>query len=341
MSNIPKMCFDKILPRDLRTSRFDAQRTINRGGRTRAIMPIGKRWANNTVLNIRFLGGTSSQQEEVARVAAEWEKHINLKLNFNDAPDAEIRIAFENDGAWSYVGTDNLDIPRHAATMNFGFMGEGTILHEFGHALGLSHEHQSPLGGMKWNEAEVMRSLKGPPNFWTEAQIRHNVLRKYSIDQVNGTEFDRDSIMLYAFPASWTLDGVATHENEKLSQTDIAFISSVYPKETTQASTVELTVAEVTSTAASIKQPGEEDLFSFDAAENGIYIVETSGKTDVVMKLFGPDSQTNLVHEDDDSGEARNARIEAELSKGKYLVQVRHYNTTGGTGDYGIAVSKK
>jgi len=28
----------------------------------------------------------------------------------------------------------------------------GTVLHEFGHALGLIHEHQNPAsGGFKWN----------------------------------------------------------------------------------------------------------------------------------------------------------------------------------------------
>ena len=59
------------------------------------------------------------------------------------------------------------------------------------------------------------------------------------------------------------------------------------------------------------------------------------------MKLFGPNNGTNLISEDDDSGSARNARIEANLGTGKYLVQVRHYNANGGTGDYGVSVSKK
>ena len=338
---IAKMCYDRVLPEELRSQGYsDAHRSIMRGGRPRAIMPIGKRWPNGTKLGIRFLGGTSAQHDEVARVAVEWEKHTNLKLNFNEAPDAEIRIAFENDGAWSYLGTDNLNIPRHAATMNFGFMGEGTILHEFGHALGLSHEHQNPDGGMQWNEAEVIRSLSGPPNFWNEAQIRHNVLRKYSLDQINGTSFDPDSIMLYAFPAAWTTNGVSTHENNSLSATDISFISSVYPAGPTS-ETVSLPINEVSVTSATIGQPGEEDLFSFEAMAQGTYVVETKGNTDVIMKLFGPNNGTNLISEDDDSGSARNARIEANLGTGKYLVQVRHYNANGGTGDYGVSVSKK
>ena len=33
---------------------------------------------------------------------------------------------------------------------------------------------------------------------------------------MNGTTFDPKSIMLYFFPASWTLNGVATEANEVL-----------------------------------------------------------------------------------------------------------------------------
>ena len=49
------------------------------------------------------------------------------------------------------------------------------------------------------------------------------------------------------------------------------------------------------------------------------------------MKLFGPDSQTSLVAEDDDGGVGLNARIVANLALGSYFVQIRHFNTARGT----------
>ena len=40
--------------------------------------------------------------------------------------------------------------------MNLGFVDRATVLHEFGHAIGLIHEHQSPFkGGFQWNREEV------------------------------------------------------------------------------------------------------------------------------------------------------------------------------------------
>ena len=77
-----------------------------------------------------------------------------------------------------------------AATMNLGWQDEAVILHEFGHAIGLAHEHQNPAGGIQWNEQVVITDLAGAPNFWDEPTVRHNVLEKYSYSEINGTEFD-------------------------------------------------------------------------------------------------------------------------------------------------------
>ena len=212
MAERPKVCFDRVLPRELMRLQPTTRR---RGGPVRAIAPIGKTWMNGSPLRVRFMAGTPAEKAVAREQAGWWTQVSNLKLNFNDAPDAEIRITFDpGDGAWSYVGTDCRGIPTNEPTMNLGFLDGGTAAHEFGHAIGLAHEHQNPAGGIQWNEQIVITDLAKSPNFWDEATARHNVLRKYSADQINGTGFDRDSIMLYFFPASWTLNGIATKANE-------------------------------------------------------------------------------------------------------------------------------
>ena len=333
-------CTDRLLPSD--QMRF--QSTVRRSGVTRAIMPIGKVWMNGSTLRVRFLGGTGAQQAKAKEQALWWTAFANLTFDFNNAPDAEIRVTFDpNDGAWSYIGTDNRSIPLNQPTMNLGFMDGGTAAHEFGHAIGLAHEHQNPAGGMDWNEATVIQSLSGPPNNWDEATIRHNVLNKYLVNQIQGTAFDPDSIMLYFFPGSWVKSGVGTHANDVLSAVDKAYVASAqaYPKtKPTVLEAVEIKVNAARRTAARIGDPGEEDLFKFVVTTGGNHLIDTKGSTDVVMRLFGPDSHTNVIAEDDDSGEGTNARIAASLVPGLYYAQVRHYNRAGGKGDYTIRVRR-
>lgn len=341
MATRPKVCIDRILPRDL--MRLQPTKPVRNGIR-RAIAPIGKTWMNGSTLRVRFLGGSATEQAVAKEQAGWWAAVANVKFEFNNAPNAEIRIAFDhNDGAWSYVGTDCRGIPLDQPTMNLGFLDGGTAAHEFGHAIGLAHEHQNPAGGIQWNEAVVIREAAKAPNFWDEATTRHNILRKYSADQINGTKFDPDSIMLYFFPASWTLNGIGTKANEVLSSMDKAFVAGakMYPKTAGTTSTaVALQVNAKRRTQASIGQVGEEDLYRFTVSADGRYVIDTLGPTDVVMKLFGPNSETALIAEDDDSGLDTNARIAADLVKGDYFVQIRHYSRQSGIGKYSIKVRK-
>jgi hypothetical protein len=340
MADRAKVCIDRALPAELMTP----QRTMRRQGRVRAISPIGKTWMNGSTLRVRFLGGTANEQATAREQAGWWGQVANLKFDFNNTNNAEIRIAFDsNNGAWSYVGTDCRNIPLDQPTMNLGFLDGGTAAHEFGHAIGLAHEHQNPRGGIQWNEPVVIQELAKSPNFWDEETTRHNVIRKYNADQINGTDFDPDSIMLYFFPASWTLNGIATKANDVLSAIDKQFIAGakMYPKlGGTITNALELEVNAKRRTAASIGKFGEEDLYRFTAASDGRYLVDTRGPTDVVMKLFGPNSETALIAEDDDSGIDTNALIVRDLVAGEYFVQVRHYNRASGMGNYSIKVRK-
>ena len=121
--------------------------------------------------------------------------------------------------------------------MNFGWIDANSsdtelrsvVLHEFGHALGLIHEHQNPKGGIKWNRDAVIADLSGPPNNWDLATIENNMFKKYSPGEVSGTDVDAKSIMMYPIPASWTLDGFSAGFNSGLSEKDKTFIRFAYP----------------------------------------------------------------------------------------------------------------
>lgn len=218
----PRICFDKVLPADLHL--FDA---------TGAAVFSAKRWDNGSTLTVKFFDGTADQQQMVKSVAPQWSEHANIKFDFNDANDANIRITFDPTlGAWSYLGIDCKTIPLNEPTMNLGWVDQGVILHEFGHALGLIHEHQNPNNAIEWDRDAVIEALSGPPNNWDLATIEHNMFKKYSQDIVKGTNVDKDSIMMYAFPNAWTEGDFETTENQALSALDKQFIGGAngYPK---------------------------------------------------------------------------------------------------------------
>jgi hypothetical protein len=226
--------------------------------------------------------------------------------------------------------------------MNYGWLTPGSpdneysrvVLHEFGHALACIHEHQHPEAGIPWDKEAVYSYYTGPPNNWTKAQVDHNLFRKYSASITQFSEFDPASIMLYSIPNAFTVGDFEVGWNRVLSATDREFIGVMYPFDGRRI--VDLTVGGP-AVEASIGEHGEEDLFQFVVSTQGRYAIETKGWTDVVMALFGPDSQTDLVAEDDDSGRIFNAKIAAMLQPGTYYVRMRHYRPTG-TGKYKIAV---
>ena len=346
MATTDKVCFDRILPNEVYRPHLGRMLVLSNGP-FRAAFEIAKLWQNQTTLHIRFLNGSAQQKQIVRQFAPQWTEHANLTFVFDDAPNAQIRIAFNDDGAWSYIGTDALGIPSNQPTMNFGWQDEGVVLHEFGHMIGMIHEHQNPSANpIQWNKPVVIQSLSGPPNNWDTATIQHNMFDKYNQSQLNGSQFDSASVMLYSFPATWTLNGFHSEPNEVLSPVDLAFAARVYPGRNGGAGggggaggtgPVELPVFEG-PIQAEIGQPGEEDLYKFTARKAGRYTIETEGPTDLIMKLFGPNS--SLIAQDDDSGTDRNPRIVTQLTPGEYTVQVRHYNTNSGTGTYSIKVGR-
>jgi hypothetical protein len=199
-----------------------------------------KFWRPGRTLKVVFLGGDAGVQQQVMATARQWSDFANIAFDFGNHKDAEIRIALdENDGHWSAVGTDALveeHFAKGAPTMNCGLTTESppseysrVVLHEFGHALGMIHEHQNPEAGIRWNARVVIDDLKRLQG-WDEQTIWHNVLKSVNRDDVRFTAFDDKSIMLYPFPREWTLDGRQFGQNSVLSDTDKAFIAVHYPR---------------------------------------------------------------------------------------------------------------
>jgi serralysin len=196
------------------------------------------RWDLGASISVRFLGEDGGLQRRVQDVAMEWTKIANLDFDFRATGPTDIRVAFQpGAGSWSYLGTMCRQIEEPKPTMNYGWLTTASpdsevrrvVLHEFGHAIGLIHEHQNPKHGISWNRPAVIHDLSGPPNNWNEATIDNNMFRFYPPGDVMATDVDPLSIMMYPIPKAWTLDGFSAGMNSELSSDDKELIRNAYP----------------------------------------------------------------------------------------------------------------
>lgn len=195
-------------------------------------------WDNGTQLRIAFANGDRALQEKVADIASEWTTHANLGFEFHfgkldSVANLDIRVEFwPYGGGQSQIGkASRIDSERGRSSMYLPYSADrGIVLHEFGHALGLMHEHLNPEAGIKWNKSAVYAYYAEVHN-WSKADVDNNVLAVLRRDETNFTTFDRRSIMLYAIPAELTTNGFSVSANSDLSAVDIGFIGGRYPFE--------------------------------------------------------------------------------------------------------------
>ena len=306
------------------------------------IILIAKKWVNATNLTYYFQDGTAAEKEKVRQGFNTW-KNVGIGLTFEELTnrnDAIIRIGFvDGDGSWSYVGRDCWNIPKNQLTMNFGWditNDLDTILHEIGHAMGFPHEHQNPFAGIVWNEPKVVNDLSGPPNNWDLSTIRHNVLDKKAADEIQGSELDEDSIMMYPMPGSWITqppeltDGISPAPG--LSNRDKLWVKSFYPDQ----QFVETKELQLYKCHQLKIKAGEQINFKFIAPSTKDFEIRTFGDMDTVMVLNEIDINSNEIYlaGDDDSGSNFNSYIKIKLVYNRrYMIRIRLYNKskTGNT----------
>jgi Astacin (Peptidase family M12A) len=313
------------------------------GPRAEAIQLVQNKWANGTVLRFHFLASPEwdwpeSQKQVVREAFSRW-KAVGIGLSFIEAADpakADLLIGFaQADGSWSWIGTDARKYRDQGRNMNFGWdlstvWGHATVLHEIGHAIGMPHEHQNPKAGLVWNEAIVYEKYAQSPNFWEPDKTFNNIIRKLSLAEISGSNWDPRSIMHYPFepglidqPAPYDSEG--TPANFDLSADDIRWIKTFYPP---LSDSQPINAMEIKSLPTGT---GAQADFIFEPTATRDYVIQSVGRADVKIIVFtDSDEGPVFLAGRDDSGTPENAKIVIKLQAGiQYTIRVRtHYSDT-------------
>lgn len=180
---------------------------------------------------------SNALRNKTLQYANAWNKFCNKRFVYSKV-DPMVRVTFDGDGYWSYLGTDVLGIPPHMPTMCLqGFTVNSpesewnrVVKHEFGHTLGCSHEHMRPeIVDLLDVEKTVKYFMQ--TQGWSRKDVMQQVLTPISVKSIRGTVgADDTSIMCYQLPASITKNGKPIRGGDDINELDAKFIATIYPK---------------------------------------------------------------------------------------------------------------
>ena len=219
------------------------------------VVVLPNRWSQLQEIHVCFLGGSDALRAKILQISTTWFMHSNLKLvtggpsgiTCADKDKSEVRIGFSEPGYWSYIGNDSIAddlVSKNLVSMNFEGYDKnppaepsytGIVLHEWGHALGFHHEHQSPASGCdgEYNWPKLYAYYKQNYN-WDKQMVDDN-LKQLAADRsaYDWSTRDPKSIMIYGSDPQFLIKGKQSkcyfHDNYALSQLDVTGIESTYP----------------------------------------------------------------------------------------------------------------
>lgn len=218
---------------------LDAEGGIRPGSQIKPVMrgvaAKDLRWPPNTNIKVYFFEGTTDDmRNQFMEIAKEWLPPGEVSLTLDQTTnisESHIRVTFDPKvGNQSLIGTQStLETEKNKPTLNVSEVSPDMVLHEFGHALGLVHEHAHKDANIHWNKEVVYSDFAGYKKPWDRATVDKWVFEQFDKSKEVITKFDIESVMMYPIRKGWVTGFEPREVPMKLSEGDKETIRSLYP----------------------------------------------------------------------------------------------------------------
>jgi hypothetical protein len=111
--------------------------------------------------------------------------------------------------------------------MNIETLQVKTIQHEFGHAIGLLHEHQHPNRDFEFDPEAILADLSKVG--WNATDVQYNILDKKPLQLVcAGQGVNAASVMNYDIKPEWLKSGSVPKRTGTVTELDLQCAKWVY-----------------------------------------------------------------------------------------------------------------
>lgn len=158
---------------------------------------------NQDSITFYFKDGSLEQQSEVKTFTNIWQRYSGIKFNFTRTKpnffnfDKYYTITFKGNKNESHRGSLNGMIYLGQLSDDIVFRKK-TILHEFGHMLGLAHEHQRNDRSSALNDPKVIQACSESQNK-SQTWCKDNLFEIFDETVFVKSEYDPKSIMHYDY----------------------------------------------------------------------------------------------------------------------------------------------
>lgn len=244
-----KLCLSKKFPINFNNLLYEFIKEEKRGNSMEMAAKLINLWKPEKSLKVSFDNNSDPKLiEEILFVANEWSRHCSMFFIEEKKYElSDIYVSLKKGfGFYSAIGLQSkVFIAKNKPSMNLdpnwglesGFSTKkelryryckSMVMHEFGHALGLIHEHQREDRPFSINVKYVKNNFEklGMPSY---DAAKENIIKTYQNINVSRSRFDYKSIMIYPLTKNVISENFKINIPYNLSKIDKIKIGKIYP----------------------------------------------------------------------------------------------------------------